>query len=235
MPVTPVSERGYANPHLLAETDWLADNLHEPKLRLIDTRSAELYEAGHIPGATSLVANGRIPRAENGDMAPPEAFSSLAGRLGVSAGSTVVIYDAPGAATGAAAWAFTYYGHADIRILDGGFEKWSSEGRPLSMEAGSYPPASFEAKPVEDLYCSLEHAKSAQRQGSVFWDVRTVAEHEGTAAVGNNPRPGHIPGAIQLEWTELLEPETKTLKPASELRRLLESRGITPESEIDCY
>jgi thiosulfate/3-mercaptopyruvate sulfurtransferase len=232
----PISERGYENPQLLVETEWLAQHLNDDNLRIVDTRAADPYTAGHIPGAASLAAAGGIPRAENNDMGTPDEFERVAGNLGVTQDSTVIVYDAPGAAMGMAAWAFLFYGHPDVRILDGGLEKWTREGRPVSTEPSTYPPGSFEANPVEELYCSLEDAKAAHGQPAViFWDTRTTGEHEGSAAVGNNPRPGHIPGAIHLEWIELLDPDTKTLKPAGELRSLLQSRGITPESEINCY
>jgi thiosulfate/3-mercaptopyruvate sulfurtransferase len=236
MPVTPVSERSYANPQLLTETDWLADHLDEPNLRIIDTRSTQLYEEGHIPGAVSLPAHGNIPRADNGDMGSPEEFSRLAGDLGVSAATKVVVYDAPGAAMGMAAWAFAYYGHPNVSFLDGGYQKWTSEGRPTTTEASNYPKAEFEAIQVEEIFCSLDSARSSHgSQGTVFWDVRSQREYEGSAQIGNNPRSGRIPNAIHLEWTELLDPETKTLKPGDELRSLLASKGITPESEVNTY
>ena len=236
MPVTPVSQRGYANPQFLSESDWLAEHLDDPSVRIIDSRPQQQYDEGHIPGAVSLPAHGNVPRTENGDMGSPEDFARLAGELGVSSESTVIVYDAPGAAMGAAAWAFMYYGHPDVRVLDGGFHKWSSEGRPTSTQPGAYPRAEFNATVVEEIYCSLDSAKSSHGSaGTLFWDVRSQAEHEGSAQVGNNPRSGHIPGAIHLEWTELLDPETKTLKPGDELRQLLSSRGITPESEINAY
>src|SRR3954462_2708199 len=127
MPAAPVSERGYANPELLTETGRLAGHLDDPVLRLIDTRSAELYEAGHIPGAVNLAAVGRIPRDANGDMGTPEEFIELARALGVSADSTVVVYDAPGAQMGMMAWAFQYYGHEHVQVLDGGYAKWTAE------------------------------------------------------------------------------------------------------------
>jgi thiosulfate/3-mercaptopyruvate sulfurtransferase len=235
MPAVPLSERGYAKPDLLMETHWLAEHLNDATLRLIDTRSAQLYDAGHIPGAVNLAQHGGIPRAENGDMGTPEAFSSLAQALGVSADSTVVIYDAPGAQMGMAAWAFAYYGHARVQILDGGLEKWTAEGRPVSMTPGSYPAGDFEAQLAEELFCSLDHARSVHGSpNTIFWDVRRREEYEGTEPV-NNSRPGHIPGSVHLEWTELLDPETRTFKRADELRALLSSRGITPESEINCY
>lgn len=238
MPAIPVSERGYTHPELLVETDWLAAHLEDPNVRIIDTRSAQLFGEGHIPGAVNLAAYGAIPRTDNADMGTPEEFSALAGAMGIDKDTTVIVYDAPAAAMGMTAWSFAYYGHPDVRVLDGGWAKWTAEGRPVSTETVSYPTAEFEAEPVEDLYCSLEDAKAAHSApATIFWDTRTTAEYEGTALAGANPlpRPGHIPGAVHLEWIELLDPETRTLKPADELRTLLESRGITPESEINCY
>jgi thiosulfate/3-mercaptopyruvate sulfurtransferase len=237
MPSAPVVERGYARPDLLAETDWLAENLNNPRVVIVDTRSPQLYEAGHIPGAVNLAAVGAIPRA-NGDMGEPADFEALAGALGVANDKTVVIYDAPSPAMGMLAWSILYFGHTDVKMLDGGFDKWSREGRPLSTEATLPAPAKFTARPVEDVYCSLDHARSSLGQpDTIFWDVRTDAEYEGSAPTGPNapPRLGHIPNAFHLEWTELLDPTERTVKPAGELRALLSARGITPESEINCY
>jgi len=235
MPITPVSERGYVNPGLLVESDWLAEHLADPDLRLIDTRSAELYAAGHIPGAVNLGAYGGIPRTPDGEMGTPEAFEELAGHLGISSDSNVVAYDAPGAMMGMAAWAFAYFGVKSVGVLDGGFEKWTSEKKPTTTEPGTYPESSFKSNLAEEVYCSLDHAKAVVGSpGTVFWDVRSKEEHEGTEA-RNNPRPGHVAGAVHLDWTELLDPITKTFLPGDELRSLLGSRGISPESEINCY
>lgn len=235
MPVLPVNERGYTRPDLLVETGWLQQHLDDPRLRLIDTRSAELYAAGRIPGAVNLAAYGGVPREANGDMGSEDAFSRFAGAMGVDADSLVVVYDAPGAQMGATAWAFMYYGHADVHVLDGGFKKWTAEGRPTSTEASSYRAATFDAHADEAIYCSLEHAQSVHgAPNTIFWDVRRPGEYDGSEPV-NNARPGHIPGAVHLEWTELLDAESGTFKAAPELSQLLASRGITPESEIDCY
>ena len=235
MAVLPVNERDYANPQLLVETGWLAEHVDDEDLRLNDARSVQLYEASHIPGAVSLAAHGGIPRAENGDMGTPEAFTALARAMGINAGSKVVVYDAPGAQMGMAAWAFLYYGHTDVSVLDGGFAKWTSEGRPVTAETGSYPPGNFEATLVEEVFCSLDRAKSVHGSAdTVFWDVREAGEYTGEEA-RNNARPGHVPGAIHLEWKELLDPESRTFKSGPELRALLEWRGITPESEINAY
>ena len=124
MNLLPVQERGYAHPELLAETGWLADRLDDPNIRVIDARPSEQYATGHVPGAVNLSAFGGIPRAANRDMASPDEFASLASKLGISNEMTVVAYDIPSQIVGTVAWAFLYYGHVDVRILDGGFAKW---------------------------------------------------------------------------------------------------------------
>jgi len=238
MSVMPVDQRGYTTPQLLAETDWLAEHLNDPNVRMVDARPPQQYAAGHIPGAVNLSGFGGIPRSANGDMANPEDFARVAGGLGIGNNATVVVYDAPSQMMGMVAWAFLYYGHQDVRLLDGGFEKWTREGRPASTEAASYPQTIFSAKPVDAIYCSLSEAKSAHgRPQTVFWDTRSEAEYQGTAAGFGEPPPrlGRIPGAIHLEWVELFDPATKTLKPAAEIRALLESRRITPDCEIGTY
>jgi thiosulfate/3-mercaptopyruvate sulfurtransferase len=239
MTVTPVSQRGYAHPELLAETEWLAQHLSNPKVRIIDARPPQHYSAGHIPGAVNLTGFSAIPRASNQDMGAPEEFNRVAGNLGISNDMTVVVYDTPSQLMGMIAWGFLYYGHKDVRILDGGFAKWSGEGRPISSQAASYPPTEYTANTVEATYCSLSDAKAAHgRAETVFWDTRSRAEYEGSAAsAGGEPPPrlGRIPGAVHLEWIELLDPTTKTFKPADDLRALLEPKGITPQNQINTY
>src|SRR5262249_14134036 len=156
-----------------------------------------------IPGAINLAAAGSVPRTENGDMGSPEEFAALAGRLGISNDTTVVVYDAPAAAMGTLAWAFMYYGHDKGKMLDGGLARWTAEGRPVATEASTYALEDFEPNLVDEVYCSLDKAKSDfGKAGVIFWDTRTPAEFEGNAPAGANapPRLGHVPGAIHLEW-----------------------------------
>ena len=237
MQALPVRDRGYANPELLAETDWLAERLTDPKLRVVDARQPEQYATNHLPGAVSLSGFGGIPRAANGDMADPDEFASLAGDLGINSDMTVVVYDAPSQMMGMVAWTFLYYGHQDVRILDGGLEKWSREHRPISTQVPDYPNATFVPNPQEAIYCSLDQATSAVSQPkTIFWDVCSLEEFEGTAAGYGPPvRMGKIPGAVHLDWTELFDQDTNTLTPARELHALLASQGITPDYEVDTY
>ena len=171
-------------------------------------------------------------------MASPEEFSLVAGKLGIGNGGTIIVYDIPNQHMGLVAWAFIYYGHPDVRLLDGGFEKWTREGRPISTQPANYPEAIFNAKTVEAIYCSLSHAKASHvRPQTVFWDTRTLSEYHGGAEGHGKPppRPGHIKGAAHLDWVELIDPETKTFKPAADLRALLESKGIVPDREVNTY
>jgi thiosulfate/3-mercaptopyruvate sulfurtransferase len=235
---TPISERAYARPELLAETGWLADRLADRGIRIVDARSKEHYEAGHIAGAVHLDGfGGNIPRAENGDMGSAAEFARTLGGLGIGNDTAVVVYDTPSQRMGMVAWTFLYYGHADTRILDGGVTKWLAEGRPLETQQPQWPTVTYVAKPVDAVNCSLEHAKAGVgRDDFVFWDTRSDAEFTGDeAGFRAPPRPGHIPGAAHLDWTELFDPESQTLKPAAELRQLLEARGITPNKRVASY
>jgi thiosulfate/3-mercaptopyruvate sulfurtransferase len=234
----PVRDRGYAHPELLADTGWLAENMNNRSVRIVDARPPQQYQAGHIPGAVNLNGFGGIPRSENDDMAEPEEFSRIAGELGIDDSTEVVVYDAPSQMMGMVGWAFLYYGHPAVRLLDGGLTKWQAEGRPVTTEVPTYSPVVFHANPVPDLYCSLESAKAAHgRPETVFWDTRSRGEYEGTVAGFGPPlpRPGHIAGAVHLEWTELLDPDSKTFKAAAELKELLAARGITPEKAVYSY
>ena len=234
--VTPISARAYARPELLAETDWLADRLGDPTIKLVDARSGNEYAAGHLPGAVTIDGFGKLPRDDKGDAGEPDEFAKLAGSLGISNDSTVVIYDTPSQRMGMVAWTFMYYGHADVRILDGGLVKWSAEGRPMSTDFSPSSPVTYSATVVPELYCSLEQAKAAAQGATVFWDTRSEDEYTGRAAgFGAVPRLGHIPGAAHLDWNALLDPESKTLRPASELREMLAAKGITPDKQVVSY
>jgi thiosulfate/3-mercaptopyruvate sulfurtransferase len=234
----PISERAYARPELLAETGWLADRVPGARIRLIDARSEQEYSAGHIAGAVHMDGFGSsIPRAENGDMGPPEEFARRVSGLGIDNDTTVIVYDTPNQRMGMVAWTFLYYGHADVRILDGGVAKWLAEGRALDTQIPGWPPAAYVARPIEAVYCSLEQAKAGVGSDDfVFWDTRSADEYAGTAGGFRPvPRPGRIPGAAHLDWAELLDRESRTLKPAAELRELLDARGITPDKQVASY
>src|SRR5688572_25696958 len=156
-----VSERGYAHPELLADTEWLAGQLENPAIRIVDARGEKEYAESHIAGAVHLDGFGSgVPRAANGDMGSPEDWASRIGGLGIGNEHTVVVYDTPSQRMGMVAWTFLYYGHQHLRILDGGVTKWLGEGRPLEPRQSKWPAVTYLASPNEALYCSLEQAKA---------------------------------------------------------------------------
>ena len=238
----PVIERGYPHPELLAETDWLASRLSDPSVRVVDARSDEDYAQGQIPGAVHISGFSLGGIRPGPEMPEPEAFAHLVGALGIDERTAVVVYDAGGRSqmaqmAGMTAWTFLYYGHPDIRYLDGGLAKWTAEGLPLSSDAPTHEPRTFAASPLEGVYCRLDQAQaSVDDDGVVFWDVRSLGEFDGTTPGWNPPpRLGHLPGAIHLEYTTLFDADDGTLKPAAELTALLGAKGITPEAAVVTY
>ena len=238
MPI-PIRERGYPHPELLAETGWLAGRLSDPTVRVVDARSDKDYAGGHIPGAVHISGFALGGIRPGPEMPEPEAFARVVGALGIDERTPVVVYDAGGRSqmAGMTAWTFLYYGHPDVRYLDGGLAKWTAEGLPLSSDAPAHEPRTFAARLAEGVYCSLDQAKaSVDDDGVVFWDVRELGEFDGTTKGWNPPpRLGHLPGAIHLDYTELFDADDGTLKPAAELTTLLGARGITPEAKIVPY
>ena len=232
-----VIDRGYARPELLAETGWLQGQLADQRTCIVDARSAEDYGKGHIPGAVNLVGFSLAGVRTGPEMPEPDAFATLAGSLGVDQDTTVVVYDETGPLAGMTAWAFLYYGHEGVRLLDGGLTKWTTEGRPVTTEVAPRAPRTFSPRVVEGLYCGLNQAKaSVGTAGVVFWDTRSQGEFDGTSALSNaSDRLGHLPGAIHLEWSELFDKPTRTLRPASELHTLLQGKGITPDVAVTTY
>ena len=235
----PIADRGYTQPELLADTKWMSQHIADDNLRIIDARSSKDYAEVHISGAVNLNGYSGVPRDASGDMADPSKFEEQVRKLGINNDTTVVVYEAPSQMMGTIAWGFMYHGHTNVKILDGGLAKWMMEGNTVSQDKSEYPPGNFTARPDNNLYCSLEDAKKViNDEHSIFWDTRSIEEYEGTAASvidGPKLRQGHIPGAVHLDWKELFDEENKTLKPANELRTLLESHGIKPEDEVSTY
>ena len=233
-----MAEETYPHDELLVNAAWLAGHLNDANLKVLDARSAADYAAGHIPGAL-LLPNG-VFRATGGvpDTCSAEEFAATAGALGVRPEDTVACVDSAGPAGARAWWAFARFGHGDARFLNGGYRRWQAGGHPLSTEPVEPSPVVYQLREVQDhLACSLAEAEQRVKDGNVlFWDVRTAGEFSGADPRSNPPdRAGHIPRAVHLEWTELVDAATGLLKPAAEMRRILAAKGITPESRVVAY
>lgn len=226
----------YVNSELLAETAWLADHLDDPNLAVVDVRwpSAEgggrvAYLEGHIPGAvyldvTSDLADPNDPVAMQ--LAPPARFAAAMSRAGIGDQTIVVAYDDAGGTVAARLWwALLYYGHRGAKVLNGGIRKWKAEGRSLTRETPSPPPAKFTAIPHPELRCTLEDVNAARHDGSaLILDARIAAQFRGEHT-GGTQRGGHIPGSLNVPFTQTFMHGAQTLLPADELAALYERAG----------
>jgi thiosulfate/3-mercaptopyruvate sulfurtransferase len=239
-----IENKGYTYPEALVDADWVQAHLTDPTVRLIEVDvDTTAYEQGHIPGAVGF--NWQRELQEQVMRAPvsKEQLEALLSRAGVSNDTTIVLYGDNN--NWFAAWAFwilKYYGHRDVRLLDGGRVKWLAEKGELTTAVPSYPRTRYAAQaPRSDIRAFRDQILlSPGRNGFALVDVRSPAEYSGELlAPANLPqegaqRGGHIPGAANIPWSMAVR-EDGTFKPADELRSLYQSKGITLEKEVIAY
>lgn len=231
---------GYARPEILVETEWLAEHLHDPGIRIVDLRRGGLedYAQGHVPGAVNLL-NGAIRDPENPPTFLPsqQAFEKTMGGLGIGNDTRVVVYDERGGIYASRLWwILNYFGHERVALLNGGWVKWSAEGRPAATgEAPAVPAATFTARPHPRWLATADDVLAAiGKPGTKIVDARTTEEIEGRELRGIR-RGGFIPSSIPVYWEDTFEPRLKTILPAEELRKLFSDRGILPEHKVIAY
>lgn len=232
-----MSSASHKNSALLIETHSLAFQLADPELRIIDIRDSESYSGGHILGAHN-VSDLRLKSTETPlYMLEPENFASLLERLKIGNSTNVVIYDDNKSLSASRLWwLLSYHGHQRARILNGGFVKWCIENRQLDTGTSPLPNEQivFKSNIQKPHLATLDTLMADyDRPGNIVWDIRSNDEFTGINNRGNL-RVGHIPGAIHLEWTELLN-EDHSFKDLDVLRNLLSTKGITPDKAIHIY
>lgn len=236
---------GYAHPEVLVDTAWVADHVHDPAVRLVESNEdVLLYETGHIPGAVKIdwVTDLNDPVVR--DYLDAERFAALLASKGISNATTVVLYgDKHNWWATYAFWVFKLFGHQDVRILDGGRARWIAEGRELTREVPSYPRGVYIAPPRDDTSIRafrdqvLAHFK---RPDGALVDVRSPQEFSGERThMPEYPqegtlRGGHIPTAVNIPWASAVR-EDSTFKDADELRALYAGKGITPDRDVVTY
>lgn len=237
----------YANPEVLVSSDWLAENLTDPKLRIVEVNEdVLLYDTGHVPGAVKLDWHTELQRQDIRDFIDAAAFARLMESKGISNDDTVILYGDKGNWWAAYAfWFLKYNGHADARLLNGGRQKWVAEGRELTTEVPVVTPGSYQV-PYRDASIRafapdvLQHLLKINAGSGALVDVRSPSEFSGeTLHMPDYPqegalRGGHIPGARSIPWGEAVQSDG-TFKLAAELRELYESRGVTPDKDVVAY
>ena len=235
---------GYARPELLAEPDWLWARRDDPSLRVVDCGSAKGYGRAHIPGAVHLLPKGSEELVAEGPwlkdpadplhVAGPEAVATLMGKLGVSDGTTVVAYDDfNGTFATRLWWVLAYYGHADARVLDGGWQRWLDEGRPATFRETVPEPGRFTPRPDEARRVRLDELQARHADPGVqVVNVLPPSWYAGEANPFGNRRVGHIPGSANVPIERFfVDEEVPTLKPAAELRQAVADAGLSPDRD----
>jgi len=234
----------YARPEVLVETQWVADHLNDPKVRVIEVSVDQAaFDQGHVPGAVALNWFLDLEERPHRDIASRATIERLLGAAGVTADTTIVLYgDNNNWFATYAYWLFRLYGHPDVRVMNGGRKKWMDEGRPMTKESSTYPKVPYQAKePNANIRALRDHVLQSLRQpGKGLVDVRSPREFSGELLAPENlpqegaQRGGHVPGAVNIPWGEAVRPDG-TFKSADELKALYQARGITPDKEIIAY
>ncbi len=233
----------YSKP-VLVSIEWLAEHLGDDGLVVGEVdETPDLYDEGHIPGAVKLHWRDDLQDPVERDLVDRETFERLLGERGIGNDTTVVLYgDKNNWFAAYAYWYLKIYGHEDVRILDGGRQKWIDEGRELTTEVSTPATASYTAQDRdESIRARRDAVLAAIGAGSeALVDVRSPQEYAGDliAPPGYEQegaqRAGHIPTAASIPWASAVR-DDGTFKGADELKELYASKGVTPDKEVTAY
>lgn len=241
---------------LIITTDELAERFNDPNIRVVDIRgyvitsqvepgveearyrgAPEEYAAGHIPGAVFVDWTKDIVDPDDpvpAQIAPPERFAERMGKLGIDDETTVVAVDHLGGQFATRLWwALTYYGHDRVRVLEGGWNRWVDEDRPISTEPTVVPPRVFTPRAGTELRSLWNDVVACiGREDTTIVDARDPGQYAGTRRRG--PRGGHIPGAINAPRELFFDPEGGFL-PIDEVARRVDERGVDRSKRVVAY
>jgi thiosulfate/3-mercaptopyruvate sulfurtransferase len=234
---------GYAKP-VLVTTDWLAEHLGDEGLVVAEVdESPELYDEGHIPGAVKLHWRDDLQDPVERDIVTREVFERLLGERGIGNDTTIVLYgDKNNWFAAYAYWYLKIYGHNDIRILDGGRQKWIEEDRETTTDVPSPAAAQYSASERDESIRAFRddvHGWIGEGDRALV-DVRSPGEFAGDliAPPGYEQegaqRAGHIPSAASIPWASAVA-DDGTFKSADELRELYGGKGVTPDKQVTAY
>lgn len=245
------------NPGYLVETEWLEAHLGDPELRILDctiSRTAgpdgvmrlasgrDIWEQGHIPTSmfADFVADLSDRESQLPSMLPPaEQFAEAMSRYGVGPGTRVILYDGsrdswPHMWSARVWWMLRVFGFDNAAVLNGGWHKWTLEGRPVSTEPSPYPPAVFTATYRPELIAEKDEVRSAIGADSTTL-VNTLPREVHAGETTTFERAGHITGSVNVPIVGLVDPETHAYLPADELRRQFEEVGALDSERVITY
>jgi thiosulfate/3-mercaptopyruvate sulfurtransferase len=237
-------QAGYAHPETLVDTQWVADHLNDPHVRIVEAdEDPLLYEIGHIQNAVKLDWHVDVQDPVRRDFVNKAAFEALMSRYGIAPETTVVLYgDKNNWYAAYSFWLFRMYGHRDLRIMNGGRTKWEAEGRPYVKDAPSFAATSYTAQePDLKLRAFRRQVEDALAAGQgALVDVRSPDEFTGKLLhMINYPqegaqRGGHIPGAKSIPWSTAANADG-TFKSVEELTAIYGGKGVTANKPVISY
>jgi thiosulfate/3-mercaptopyruvate sulfurtransferase len=241
-----IASRNYANPDVLVSTEWVADHLDDPNIRVIESNEDPLlYPSGHIPGAVQVDWTTDLNDPLRRDYLDKADFEDLMARIGVTRETTVVIYgDKSNWWATYAFWVFQLFEHTNAKIMDGGRLKWEQENRPLTRDVPEYSATTYVAPERDDNRVRAFRDEVLQHINAdlTLVDVRSPGEYTGQLLhMEHYPqegalRGGHIPGAKNIPWGRAANPEDGTFKTAAELREIYEEeQGLAADSDLITY
>ena len=235
----------YAHPEALVTTQWVQDHLDDPKVRIVESdEDPALYYQGHVPGAVEVGWHSHLQDQVVRDYIDVDAFEALCSKAGIAPDTTVVFYgDKSNWWACYAFWAFKLFGHADCRIMDGGYKLWKDENRPLATELPKYPATSYKAQPGAEpsIRAFRDEVMAHVKADGPLIDVRSPGEFTGEKLhMPDYPqegalRGGHIPGAKSVPWSRAVAEDGRFKSPA-ELRDLYQREcGLKPTDDVVAY
>ncbi len=240
-----IESKGYAHPEALVSTDWVAANLTNPNIRLIESNEdVLLYDTGHIPGAVKIDWHMDLNDPITRDYIQKEEFEALMKRNGISNDTTVVFYgDKNNWWATYAFWVFQLFGHSNAKVIDGGRAKWMAEGRAVTREVPSYATTQYHAmeRTDEKIRAFREDVLTHIKAKRPLIDVRSNKEYTGELLhMPDYPqegalRGGHIPGAKNVPWARAANADA-TFKNADDLRAIYEGEiGLKSSDDVVAY
>ena len=232
----------YANPNALVDTEWVAQNLDAPGVRLVEVDvDTAAYDQGHAPGAVGWNWKSQLQESVVRDVVEKSEFEKLLGGSGIGNDTRVILYgDNNNWFAAWAYWQLKYYGHANVQLMNGGRAKWLAENRPTTTDGPANAAQSYTAQNPDTSIRAMRDEVSAALGSSVLVDVRSPAEFSGELlAPANLPqegsqRGGHIPGAVNIGWAQAVN-EDSTFKNADELNEIYGGRGVTADKDVIAY
>ncbi|MEM2856971.1 MAG: sulfurtransferase [Candidatus Nitrosocaldaceae archaeon] len=237
----------YAHPEVLVNTSWVEENIDNKDVRIleVDYDPENAYEEGHIKNAALIWWRKDINDQLRRDILTKEEFEKLMSKLGVKRDTTIILYgDFNNWFAAFAFWVFKYYGHEDVRIMNGGRKRWEMDKKSYTKDIPTFEPTNYKVSTIHEEYRAyyeeVKRIVDTNPKDYVLIDVRSPKEYSGEITappeypMEHAQRGGHIPKAKNIPWAQAVN-DDGTFKPIEELKRIYESQGITKDKKVIAY